>query len=391
MNSQNTIFFNFIHKNKYLFGLVISILIFINYNLINWVWSDKFIYKKIVTINKSLSDTLSHLYQNDIITFTIYEINKNTLYDKIEASNLNDNLNFQIHFRTHLSFKEASKIIQKLVDNSSKQVALELKKQLRVIGYDGIIDAKQDRLLFKKKNKLKDELKILRLNSEKIFARRDEQFQIKHNLESLKIKDLIKKVEIITKREELNYSSTKLEKTKNYLEQIDVLRNSLLKDYNNHVKYLRIIRALIADDALSDIGVTRFALYTNEAEYCRNTKDKSKSCDDKIETLKILSRYLAIRFKLASIKEFTKMNIDSKFGLFKESFTNNLQTKNILKLSELLDGEFMKIEEKYSTTKKIAPGKTFILILSVFNSIILGIPFWAIIFRLNWRIYFLKY
>ena len=85
------------------------------------------------------------------------------------------------------------------------------------------------------------------------------------------------------------------------------------------------------------------------------------------------------------------MNIDSKFGLFKESFTNNLQTKNILKLSELLDGEFMKIEEKYSTTKKIAPGKTFILILSVFNSIILGIPFWAIIFRLNWRIYFLKY
>ena len=121
MNSQNTIFFNFIHKNKYLFGLVISILIFINYNLINWVWSDKFIYKKIVTINKSLSDTLSHLYQNDIITFTIYEINKNTLYDKIEASNLNNNLNFQIHFRTHLSFKEASKIIQSKCESSSRQ------------------------------------------------------------------------------------------------------------------------------------------------------------------------------------------------------------------------------------------------------------------------------
>ena len=387
MNLQNTIFFNFIHKNKYLFGLVISILIFINYNLINWVWSDKFLYKKVVTFNKALSDTLSHFYQNDIITFTIYEINKNTLHDKIEALNLNNNQAFQIQFRTNLNFKEASKVIQKVVDNSSNQVALELKKQLRVIGYNGIIEAKHGSLFNSTKSRLKDELKILRLNFEKILDRHDEQFQIKRNLESLKIKDLEKKIEMLNKKEKSNDSLI----AKNYLEQIDVTRNSLVKDYNDHVHYQNVIRALIFDESLSDLSVNPFALYTNEADYCKKIKDKSKSCDDKIEIVKILSRYLAIRFRLTTIKELSRMDIDSKFNLFKESFKNNLHTKNILKLSELLNNDIMKIEENFSTTKKIAPGKIFILILSVFNSFILGIIFWAILFKLNWKIYFLKY
>jgi hypothetical protein len=387
MNLQNTIFFNFIHKNKYLFGLVISILIFINYNLINWVWGDKFLYKKVVTFNKALSDTLSHFYQNDIITFTIYEINKNTLHDKIEALNLNNNQAFQIQFRTNLNFKEASKVIQKVVDNSSNQVALELKKQLRVIGYNGIIEAKHGSLFNSTKSRLKDELKILRLNFEKILDRHDEQFQIKRNLESLKIQGLKKKLEILNKRGESKNSII----TKNYLEQFDVLRNSFVKDYNDHMQYRNVIRALIFDEALSDLSVNPFALYTNEANYCEEIKDKSKSCDDKIEIVKILSRYLAIRFRLTTIKELSRMNIDSKFNLFKESFKNNLHTKNILKLSKLLNNDIMKIEENFSTTKKIAPGKIFILILSVFNSFILGIIFWAILFKLNWKIYFLKY
>lgn len=415
MNSQNTIFFNFIHKNKYLFGLVISILIFINYNLINWIWSDKFIYKKIVTFNAALSDTLSHFYQNDIITFTIYEVNKNTLNNKIKALNLNDNHSFQIEFQTNLNFKEASKVMHKVVDNSSKQVALELKKQLRTIGYDGIIEEKQRSLFIPRINILKSELKFLRLNFEKILDRHDEQFQIKYNLEGLKLKDLekkikilnkkkkdlVKKIEILNKRGEsknsiitknyLEQESKNLITTKNYLEQFDVLRYSLVKDANDHMQYRKVIRSLIFDQATSALSLNPFGLYINESQYCKNTKDKSKSCDVKIEILKIMSEYLAIRFQLKTINEFLAIDVDKKFNLFKKSFVNNLQTKNILKLIKLLDNDIMKIDERYSMTKKIAPGKIFILILSVFNSFVLGIVFWALLFKLNWRIYFLKY
>ena len=144
---------------------------------------------------------------------------------------------------------------------------------------------------------------------------------------------------------------------------------------------------------MSDITLDRFRKYINESNDCKICiiRIKGKFCDDKIEILNIMSRYLAIRFRLNSIKEFSEINIDKKFNIFQNSFIDNLQTKNILKLKSLLKGEIMQVEEIYSTTKKIAPGKIFILILSIFNSFVLGIVFWSILFKLNWRVYFLKY
>ena len=381
MNSQNTIFFNFIHKNKYLFGLVISILIFINYNLINWVWNDKFIYKKIITINPVISDKLSHNFQNDLITFTISIFNKNSLDYKIKASNLNNNVSFQINFQTHLNFKEASKIIKKLVDNSSEQLVLKIDKELRAMGYDKIIHEKQLNMFKPTKIRLEKELKILRVNFYKNLFKQQARFRTKYNLDNLKIKKLKKEITESEKNRQKN------------LDRLVYLQASSKKDYNDYFDYQKVASDIIFDDALSDITLDRFRKYINESNDCKIfiIRIKGKFCDDKIEILNIMSRYLAIRFRLNSIKEFSEVNIDKKFNIFQNSFVDNLQTKNILKLKSLLKGEIMQVEEIYSKTKKIAPGKIFILILSIFNSFVLGIVFWSILFKLNWRVYFLKY
>ncbi len=356
--SKSTIL-NYIISKKYIFTIIFIILTCLNYIIIDKIWMHKFMYVKYLSISKDLLQLHVTHKENIISTFTS-SFNRNNSNPNLSIISLKNSYDIKLFFFSSLNTDE----VNKLIDDQVNKAILDVK--------DSIIS----------------NLSFIEDERIPIWANSDHLSRMKLKDQKILIEELSKKIKIDLIRYEK--AVNRIVKMNNG--GVNFLEYEKLMNFNYNQRQLKFIKSI--KDFIEDIDVSFFGLKNNNQKIFNiDTYQRSRTHIDLLKDLPLCEYFYLNSMEKEELCSKQKNIFSSSLNYFYYAYTlknlinieNNFYFKSIekIKASWKNDNIIDYDNKMFYEIKRIGPSNMFIIIISIFNSLVLTAILSLLLINLN--------